>query len=78
MENKATKVEIVEQLTHLINFIENMEAIAKNPYSAGLKIDALLEDVKQYIRETIDKVQLIEEVTEDFVGQPDSAESEEN
>lgn len=78
MENKTTKAEITEQLVNLTNFIENMEAIAKNPYSAGLKLDVLLADIKQYIKETIDKVQLIEEVTQDFVGQPDSAESEEN
>lgn len=74
MENKLTKTQVVEQLQNLINFVENMEAIAKNPYSAGLKMDMLLEDIKQYVRETIDKVNMIEEVTQDFVGQPDSAE----
>ena len=48
------KTQIVkERLQSLIGFIENMESLVKNPYTAGLKTDEMLKDIKAFIDETI-------------------------
>ena len=48
------KTQIVkERLQTLIGFIENMESLVKNPYTAGLKTDEMLRDIKTFINETI-------------------------
>ena len=48
------KTQIVkERLQTLIGFIENMESLVKNPYTAGLKTDEMLRDIKAFINETI-------------------------
>ena len=48
------KAQIVkERLQTLIGFVENMESLVKNPYTAGLKTDEMLRDIKAFINETI-------------------------
>ena len=48
------KTQIVkERLQTLIGFVENMESLVKNPYTAGLKTDEMLKDIKAFIDETI-------------------------
>ena len=48
------KTQIVkERLQTLIGFIENMESLVKNPYTAGLKTDEMLRDIKTFVNETI-------------------------
>lgn len=48
------KTQIVkERLQTLIGFVENMESLVKNPYTAGLKTDEMLRDIKTFINETI-------------------------
>ena len=48
------KTQIVkERLQTLISFVENMESLVKNPYTAGLKTDEMLRDIKAFINETI-------------------------
>lgn len=71
MQENVTKQSVIENLQNFINFIENMEAIAKNPYASGLKEDELLSDIKNYISETIGMVARIEEVTTDSEGEPE-------
>lgn len=44
---------IRERLQTLIGFVENMESLVKNPYTAGLKTDEMLRDIKTYVNETI-------------------------
>lgn len=44
---------IRERLQTLIGFIENMEGLVKNPYTAGLKTEEMLRDIKTYVNETI-------------------------
>ena len=48
------KTQIVkERLQTLIGFVENMEGLVKNPYTAGLKTEEMLRDIKTYVNETI-------------------------
>lgn len=48
------KTQIVkERLQTLIGFVENMESLVKNPYTAGLKTDEMLRDIKTFVNETI-------------------------
>lgn len=48
------KTQIVkERLQTLIGFVENMESLVKNPYTAGLKTDEMLRDIKAFVNETI-------------------------
>lgn len=68
-EEKITKEVIISHLENLINFIENMEAIDKNPYSAGLKTSELLSDIKNYTRETIEMIGRIELTTDPDTGE---------
>lgn len=44
---------IRERLQTLIGFVENMEGLVKNPYTAGLKTEEMLRDIKSYVNETI-------------------------
>ena len=44
---------IRERLQTLIGFVENMEGLVKNPYTAGLKTEEMLRDIKTYVNETI-------------------------
>lgn len=44
---------IKERLQTLIGFVENMESLVKNPYTAGLKTDEMLRDIKAFVNETI-------------------------
>ena len=48
------KIQIVKgRLQTLIGFVESMESLVKNPYTAGLKTDEMLRDIKTFINETI-------------------------
>ena len=44
---------VKERLQTLIGFIENMESLIKNPYTAGLKTDYMLRDIKSFVNETL-------------------------
>ena len=44
---------VKERLQTLIGFVENMESLVKNPYTAGLKTDDMLRDIKTFVNETI-------------------------
>ena len=44
---------VKERLQTLIGFIENMEGLIKNPYTAGLKTDDMLRDIKSFVNETL-------------------------
>ena len=44
---------IKERLQTLIGFVENMEGLVKNPYTAGLKTEEMLRDIRAFIEETV-------------------------
>lgn len=67
---ESNKEKVIAQLENFINFIENMEAIIRNPYSAGLKTDELLTDIKQYTNDTIELVKKIEEAAPAELSEP--------
>lgn len=71
----SKREQIINQLNTLVGFIENMESIAKNPYSAGLKTDELLRDVKNFVNETKAMVESLEECEDNT--QPDEEEKAE-
>lgn len=68
------KDNIKERLQTLVGFIENMEGLVKNPYTAGLKTEDMLKDIKAFVQETLPMVDEIEEVSQDFVGEPEPSE----
>ena len=44
---------VKERLQTLIGFIEHMESLIRNPYTAGLKTDDMLRDIKSFVNETL-------------------------
>ena len=58
-----------ERLQTLIGFIENMESLIKNPYTAGLKTEDMLKDIKTFINETIAELD-----SEEKTEEPEKAE----
>ena len=68
------KQQALDLVTNLDNFLMNIESIAKHPYSKGVDVEKLVKDLRDYCNDIKKKKKKIEEVTEDFVGQPDSAE----
>lgn len=65
MKMQSTK----ERLQTLIGFIENMESLIKNPYTAGLKTEDMLKDIKTFINETIAELD-----SEEKTEEPEKAE----
>lgn len=65
MKIQSTK----ERLQTLIGFIENMESLIKNPYTAGLKTEDMLKDIKTFINETIAELD-----SEEKTEEPEKAE----
>lgn len=65
MKIQSTK----ERLQTLIGFIENMESLIKNPYTAGLKTEDMLKDIKTFINETIAELD-----SEEKAEEPEKAE----
>ena len=68
------KQQALDLVTNLDNFLMNIESIAKHPYSKGVDVEKLVKDLRDYCNDLREGIEKIEEVTEDFVGQPDSAE----
>ena len=68
------KQQALDLVTNLDNFLMNIESIATHPYSKGVDVEKLVKDLRDYCNDLREGIEKIEEVTEDFVGQPDSAE----
>lgn len=68
------KQQALDLVTNLDNFLMNIESIAKHPYSKGVDVEKLVKDLRDYCNDLRIGIEKIEEVTVDFVGQPDSAE----
>lgn len=54
-----------ERLQTLVGFVENIEGLISNPYTAEIKTGELLKDIKSYVNETIQLVDEIEEMNSD-------------
>lgn len=68
------KQQALDLVTNLDNFLMNIESISKHPYSKGVDVEKLIKDLRDYCNDLRQGIENIEEVTTDFVGQPDSAE----
>lgn len=63
-----TENNIKEKLQTLVGFVENMEGLINNPYTAGLKTGEMLKDIKSYVQEIIlDLTKQEEQATESEV-----------
>jgi hypothetical protein len=71
------KQEVLNLINDLDGFLSNIKSINEHPYSTGVDVDKLVKDLQDYLRDMKVAVEAIEEVSVDFVGEPDSAEKSE-
>ncbi len=65
------KAQILTALDNLDSFTAGMKSLQNNPYSNGINTDKLLQDLEQFAKDMRAMVELIEEVSVDFEGEPD-------
>jgi uncharacterized coiled-coil DUF342 family protein len=68
------KQEVLNLLTNLEGFLDNIKSINNHPYSTGVDVDKLVQDLQDYVKDMKASVEKIEEVSVDFQGEPDSPE----
>ena len=69
------KQEVLNLINNLDGFLSNIKSINEHPYSTGVDVDKLVKDLQDYLKDMKVAVEAIEEVSVDFVGEPDSAEN---
>lgn len=65
------KPEVLNLLTNLEGFLDNIKSINNHPYSTGVDVDKLVKDLQDYVKDMKAIVEQIEELV------PDSNEPEE-
>lgn len=70
------KQEVLNLITNLDGFLTNIKSINEHPYSTGVDVDKLVKDLQDYLKDMKVAVEAIEEVSVDFVGEPDRIEEE--
>ena len=70
------KQEVLNLINNLDGFLSNIKSINEHPYSTGVDVDKLVKDLQDYLRDMKVAVEAIEEVSVDFVGEPDRIEEE--
>ena len=65
------KPEVINLLTNLEGFLDNIKSINNHPYSTGVDVDKLVKDLQDYVKDMKAIVEQIEELV------PDSNEPEE-
>ena len=65
------KPEVLNLLTNLEGFLDNIKSINNHPYSTGVDVDKLVKDLQEYVKDMKAIVEQIEELV------PDSNEPEE-
>lgn len=68
------KQEVLDLITNLDGFLTNIKSISEHPYSTGVDVNRLVKDLQDYLKDMKAVVEQIEEVTVDFVGEPDREE----
>lgn len=68
------KQEVLNLIANLDGFLTNIKSINEHPYSTGVDVDRLVKDLQDYLKDMKAVVEQIEEVTVDFVGEPDREE----
>ena len=65
------KSEVLNLITNLEGFLDNIKSINNHPYSTGVDVDKLVKDLQDYVKDMKAIVEQIEELV------PDSNEPEE-
>ena len=65
------KEQVLQAITNLDQFIENMNVLNSNPYSLGIDTSKILQDLTQFSKDLREMVEAIQEL-------PDSQEEEIN
>lgn len=65
------KQQVIAMLENLTEFLNNVDAINQHPYSKGIDTTKLIKDLKDYVRDLSESTKKIEEVSVDFIGEPD-------
>ena len=68
------KQEVLNLITNLEGFLNNIKSINEHPYSTGVDVNKLVDDLQDYLKDMKASVEKIDEVSADFVGEPDSPE----
>ena len=69
------KQEVIGLIENLEGFLGNIKAICDHPYSTGVDVKKLINDLTDYAQDLKVAVNKIEEVSVDFVGEPDREEN---
>lgn len=72
MKNEALKL-----IENLQGFLTNIKSINEHPYSMGIKIDKLIQDLQDYTIDLKKTIESIDEISEDLVSMPDKEEESE-
>ena len=59
------KQEVLNLLTNLEGFLDNIKSINNHPYSTGVDVDRLIKDLQDYIKDTKAVVEQIQELEPD-------------
>lgn len=65
------KQEVLNLIANLDGFLTNIKSINEHPYSKGIDVDRLIKDLQDYLKDMQSAVEAIEEISVDFVGEPD-------
>ena len=68
------KQEVLNLIANLDGFLTNIKSINEHPYSTGVDVDRLVKELQDYLKDMRVVVEEIEEVSMDFVGEPDREE----
>lgn len=68
------KQEVLNLIANLDGFLTNIKSINEHPYSRGVDVDRLIKDLQDYLKDMQAAVEAIEEISVDFVGEPDKNE----
>lgn len=68
------KQEVLNLIANLDGFLTNIKSINEHPYSKGIDVDRLIKDLQDYLKDMQAAVEGIEEISVDFVGEPDKNE----
>lgn len=68
------KQEVLNLMANLEGFLINIKTINEHPYSTGIDVSKLVKDLQDYLVDMKAAVEAIEEVSVDFVGEPDKNE----
>lgn len=70
------KQQLIERLQTLTTFLNEVEVINNNPYSAGLDVKKVLSDLKGFTKETLEIAEQLPEEAPDEIEKEELASEE--